>query len=212
MKEIDLNTWPRREHFHFFRRADIPFYNVNFQLDITGLKEACKARSVSLNNTLMSICLLAMNEVDNFRYRVRGDGVILHGQLHPSFAHLRGEEELFRIVTLDFIKDLPQFDLAVKDAVQQSQGYFDFTALGDRDDFVFFSSMPWVSFTSIDHTINLQKDDGIPRVTWGKFFDENGRTVLPVNLRVNHMFVDGLHVGRLIEAIDTNIAALCDAR
>ena len=39
MKEIDIETWSRKEHFQFFQRSDLPFYNVNFNVDITGLKE-----------------------------------------------------------------------------------------------------------------------------------------------------------------------------
>ncbi len=65
--------------------------------------------------------------------------------------------------------------------------------------------MPWLSFTAVDHTLSLRRDDGIPRVTWGKYFDA-GPTLLPFNIQVNHMFVDGLHVSRFFEQLDQEIA------
>ena len=51
MEEIRMETWDRREHFEFFLRNDLPFYNVNFNADITGLREYAKGASVSLENT-----------------------------------------------------------------------------------------------------------------------------------------------------------------
>ena len=53
MKKIDIATWNRKTHFEFFRRIDLPFYNVNFNLDISGLREFAKLQSVSLNTLLI---------------------------------------------------------------------------------------------------------------------------------------------------------------
>ena len=86
MQEIDVSTWKRREHFEFFRRMDLPFYNVNLNVDITGLPEFSKSHALSLNGLLIHLTVSALNRTENFRYRLREDTVVLHDKLHPSFA------------------------------------------------------------------------------------------------------------------------------
>ncbi|MBS1211116.1 MAG: chloramphenicol acetyltransferase [Proteobacteria bacterium] len=205
MKEIDLSSWARREHFSFFRRADLPFYNVSVNVDVTGLRDTARKRRISFNTLLIYLTVRAMNRVENLRYRCRGDAVVLHERLHPSFAHLKEGEELFRLITVDFADDLLAFDQLVKAEIAKSTHYFNLEKLAGRDDFVFISSLPWVSFTSVDHTLSLKRDDGIPRVSWGKCFDADGKTQLPYNIQVNHMFVDGIHVGRFFDALASEI-------
>ncbi|MBR7799329.1 CatA-like O-acetyltransferase [Undibacterium fentianense] len=195
MKKIDISTWNRREHFAFFRKVDLPFYNVNTPVDITGLPEFVKSKSISLNSTLIYLTIQSMNQIENFRYRIRDDAVFLHDAVHPSFTHLKKGEDLFRIITMDCGNDLMQFDRDLKQAVAESTSYFNFSSAEGRDDLVFVSSLPWIAFTGLDHTLSLNRDDAIPRVSWGRFLIRDGQTMLPFNIRVNHVFVDGLHVG-----------------
>ena len=208
MQEIDLKTWPRREHFAFFRRADLPFYNVTANVDATGLRAFAKANALSLNSVLIHLTTRTLNGIDNFRYRCRDESVVLHEQIHPSFAYLRECEELFRFITVDYHDDVSTFDRIVRTAIADSTAYFDMTKLAGRDDFVFISALPWIAFTGVDHTLSLKKDDGVPRVTWGKITQTTMGEVLPFNVQVNHMFVDGLHVGRFFAALEANIKAL----
>ena len=93
-------------------------------------------------------------------------------------------------------------------SIADSTAYFDITKLAGRDDFVFISALPWIAFTGVDHTLSLKKDDGVPRVTWGKITQTTMGEVLPFNVQVNHMFVDGLHVGQFFAALEANIKAL----
>lgn len=205
MTEIDMTSWGRREHFEFFRRADLPFYNVNANVDVTGLREWARARALSFNSILVHVAMRAVNGVENFRYRLRGETVVLHERVHPSFAHLKDGEELFRMITVDFRDDLVDFATDVRAAIDASNSWFGLEKLAGRDDLVFISSLPWISFTGVDHTLSLKREDAMPRLTWGKCFEERGRTLLPFNVQVNHMFVDGLHVGRFFERLDAEV-------
>lgn len=112
------------------------------------------------------------------------------------------------MITVELADDPLEFDALAKAAIAASVAYFDFAPLRGRDDFVFISPMPWIAFTSVDHTASLRRDDAIPRVTWGKLFNENGQTRLPFNIQVNHIFVDGLHVGRFFEALTGEVEAI----
>ena len=41
---LDLETWPRREVFDFYRHFDKPYFNVCLRLDVTNLLAELKAR------------------------------------------------------------------------------------------------------------------------------------------------------------------------
>jgi chloramphenicol O-acetyltransferase type A len=128
--------------------------------------------------------------------------------LHPSFAHIRDGDDLFSLITLDFVDDLPAFDKSVREAIANTTEYFNIEKLKTLDDFDFISPLHWFSFTSIDHTLSLKRDDGIPRISWGKFFESNGKRLLPFNIHVIHMFVDEIHVGRFLDQLAHEISAL----
>jgi chloramphenicol O-acetyltransferase type A len=211
MKEIDLKSWNRKDHFEFFRRMDLPFYNINVNMDITGLHGFTKSNKLSMNNTIIHLTMRSLLRIENFKYRLRGDTVVLLDSLNPSFAHLKRGDDLFRMITVDFCDDIFEFDRAVKKEIEHSNAYFDFQKLVERDDFVFISPLPWISFTGIDHTLNFKKDDAIPRIAWGKYYENNGRILLPFNIQVNHIFVDGTHVARFIEDFNREIAVVTGA-
>lgn len=205
MREIHLDTWERREHFAFFFRNDLPFYNVNFPVDITGLKNYTKEHGISLTNTLIYLTIKALNQIPNFLYRMVKGKVVQYDQLHPSFTCLRNNEELFRLITVEYCEDLVQFDTVIKNAIRESRAYFDLSLLAGRSDFVFISTLPWIPFTGIDHTLSLKKEDAIPRVSWGKFYTVEEKTFLPYNIQVNHIFVDGIHVGKFFQTLQDEI-------
>jgi len=209
MIEIDMMNWNRKQHFDFFGRSDLPFYNVNLDLDITGVKEYTKSKHISLNNMLMYLVLKSMTAIDNFRYRIRAEKVVLHEMLHPVFAHIKApDNDLFMMVAANYNAELAAFNTAIKTTIQRQRDYFALDVMQGRDDFVFFSSLPWFSFTAIDHTLNLNKNDGIPRVTWGKIKTSGHKEYLPFNIQVNHRLVDGVHIGYLLDEINVQIKAI----
>jgi len=65
-----------------------------------------------------------------------------------------------------------------------------------RDDLLFMTVLPWVSFTSFMHPMHLHPADSVPRFAWGKFFKENKRLKMPLGVQGHHALMDGLHMGR----------------
>jgi chloramphenicol O-acetyltransferase type A len=71
---------------------------------------------------------------------------------------------------------------------------------------IYFTTLPWFSFTSFAHARKRGRGDSVPRIAFGKFVKENERTLLPFSVEVHHALMDGLHVGRYVnrlqEALD----------
>lgn len=70
-----------------------------------------------------------------------------------------------------------------------------------RDDLLYITSIPWISFTNITHPIQMTPVDSIPRISWGKYFEESGKVKLPLSVQVHHALVDGIHVGKFFNNI-----------
>ena len=49
--------------------------------------------------------------------------------------------------------------------------------------------------------MSLKKEDCIPRISWGKFAQADEKVLLPFNIQVNHIFIDGVHVGQYYEKL-----------
>lgn len=88
-------------------------------------------------------------------------------------------------------------DLATQKAATQKE-YF--TEPSGNDVFQ-FSPMPWFSYTHISHTYSGEKDNAVPLFNWGKYFERDGKWMLPFSVQVHHSFVDGIHIGRLADSI-----------
>ena len=66
-----------------------------------------------------------------------------------------------------------------------------------RDDYLYISATPWISFTSATHPIHMNPVDSVPRLAWGKFYtDGRDRIQLPYSIQVHHALADGLHMGK----------------
>ncbi len=199
MEYIDLEHWKRKEHFQFFYRMDYPQYNICANLDATNFLQFVKSRELSFYYAMVYAATHAANQIEEFLYRIREGRVIRHDRVHPSFTDLNGgADDLFKIVNVEMKEDIFEF---VKCAADQSRGqtaYFPFEVMAGRDDFIYITCIPWVSFTHLSHTVTLNRDDATPRISWGKYFTENGRVLLPFSVQVHHALADGVHVGRYL--------------
>jgi chloramphenicol O-acetyltransferase type A len=208
MKIIDLEHWDRREQYAFFRRMDYPQFNICAPIDVTRLYDFVKDSGLPFYYVMIYAATTAANDIVNFRYRIRDGVVIEHDRVHPSFTHMDKGCDLFKYVTADMGGDMPEFIRAAQDKAQRQKGFLGDGNEESRDDVLYLTCVPWVAFTNISHTISLNKDDSVPRISWGKYYKEGGRTLLPFSVQVNHALADGVHIGKYLDALGAYIESL----
>lgn len=76
-QKIKLRTWPRRDIFSFFSALDQPFYSVCFRVDVTQLHTYTKTHGLSFYYAMTYLVTQAVNEVENLRYTIRDETVVL---------------------------------------------------------------------------------------------------------------------------------------
>ena len=74
-------------------------------------------------------------------------------------------------------------------------------------DKLFISTLPWVSYTSLIQPVPIPADS-TPRITWGKYFAQGNRILLPVSVLCHHALVDGIHIANFYKQLDEQILTI----
>jgi chloramphenicol O-acetyltransferase type A len=199
---LDLTTWARREVFEYFVGFDKPYFNICTRLDVTNLLSELQKRSgASVSLTYHYLALRAANEIEPFRYRLRQGKVLVHDVVHGGTTVLM-PNGAFTLTYFDYEQNFAKFIAGAKRALYEAQSGDGAFRPRDDDARIHFTTVPWVSFTSISHARNWGRDDSVPKIAFGKFARENERTLMPFSVEVHHALMDGLHVGRYLNSLE----------
>jgi chloramphenicol O-acetyltransferase type A len=195
MRKIDLQTWPRSQHFNLFRGFDHPHFNMCANVDITKFYPYVKQSNRSFTVAMTYLLSKAANLIPEFHTRIRGEEVIEHETVHPSIT-LLVDEDHFSFCTFDYEEDFRTFAAKAEAQIAHVKAEPTLEDEPGRDDLLYMSIIPWVSFTSFMHPIHLDPPDSIPRFAWGKFFKEGDKLKMPLSVQAHHALMDGVHMGR----------------
>src|SRR5262245_62056015 len=204
---LDLDNWSRKQLFDFFIGYAQPYWNVTVQIDVTNLKEFIKTRpQIRISHVLHYCALRAANEVEPFRYRLKDGRVFVHDVIHGGTVVLLANES-FAYAYFDFDPDFAQFAENMRKAVDELKNGTGELKPTMRDDVIYHSTLPWISFTSFAHARTPGRGDSIPRIVFGKLTSDNDRLLMPISVEVHHALMDGLHVGRFLSRFEEAVAA-----
>ena len=79
---IDLEHWNRKEHFLFFGSMDDPFFGLTTQIDVTSIYKEAKADHASFFLYSLHKIMTAVNEVEEFRYRIIDNTPVCFDRIH----------------------------------------------------------------------------------------------------------------------------------
>lgn len=207
MRKLDINTWKRKDHYYFFKKMRYPRICVTTNVDITSLLTYIKKHDLPFSTTFLYLTSRAINEVEEMRMRIRGEEIVIHDVINPSFT-LLSEQETFHFCKVDFVKNYPLFSERTTKAALNALMEASLEDEPGRDDYIFVSSLPWFTYTSISHPINDSKIEfSVPRLSWGKYFESEGKTLIPVTFEVNHALVDGIHIAKVLDHLNKYLKA-----
>ena len=206
-KIIDQDTWKRATHCAVFRNCVEPAFCVTFDLDITAFYSKIKQKNLPFTFAMIYVVAKCANQIEEFRYRFLDGQVVLFDKIDTAFTYLNKQTELFKVVNVPFANNMEEYCQTAKQAAEEQKEYF----TGPLGNDVFqFSPMPWVTYTHISHTNSGKKDNATPLFDWGKFYERDGKLLLPFSVQAHHSFVDGLHIGKLVEKLQAELNLLAD--
>jgi len=195
-----MKSWPRREHFELFNSFNHPHFNLCANIELTTFLPFIREHGISFTPAILYVISRTANTIPEFRYRLQGGEVVEHETVSPSVTIL-GENDLFGFCTIDYNKNFNEFSERAKQRIAMIKKHPSLKNPQDRDDLLFMTSIPWVSFTGFIHPMQQHPADSIPRFAWGKYFEEGGHIKMPLSVQGHHALMDGLHMGRFYEVI-----------
>jgi len=191
---IDSETWKRKAHCQIYKSAIQPQYCVSFELDVTHFKNHVKANNRSFSLAFIFAVTKCANEIEEFRYRFLNGEVVLYESIDTSFTYLDNETELFKVVDVPMQDTIEKYIQLASVMAENQKEYFTGPV---ENDIYQFSALPWITFTHISHTDFGNKEKAQPIFDWGKYYENDGKFIMPFAVQVHHAFVDGIHVGKL---------------
>ncbi|MEY8329075.1 CatA-like O-acetyltransferase [Lachnospiraceae bacterium 48-33] len=196
MKKIDFTQWDRTLHYQIFRNSVQPQYCVTFELDITHFLKVIKKQNYSFTFSFVFAVSKCANQMKEFRYRFVNGNPVIFDKINTAFTYLNKETELFKVVHVEMTDTMEEYVALAREKEQTQKEYFT-GPLGN--DIFQFSAFPWVTYTHISHTDSGNKDNATPLFDWGKYYEKDGKILLPFSVQVHHSFVDGIHIGKLAD-------------
>ncbi|WP_316822440.1 chloramphenicol acetyltransferase [Pedobacter gandavensis] len=195
---LDINTWSRKDHFHFFSQFDEPFFGVTINVDCTIAYATAKAKGISFFLHYLHKSLQAANQSPSFRYRIVEDQVWIFDQVDASTTVDRADGT-FGFSHIDYHEDFSKFKINAEkeiETVRKSNSLFPEVS---RSCEVHYSALPWIDFSSLSHARTFNIADSSPKITFGKMTESEGKRTMPVSIHVHHALMDGYHLGQYIE-------------
>ena len=193
--ELDIDKWTRRTTYEFFKDYDDPFFNITANLDVSTVYRFCRQKGLAFSLATLYYSLVAANEIREFRIRLMGGRLVEFDRIHATQTILN-DDETFSFAYFEMKDNVVEFNRAGKAALEKYKALKTYDVESNRFDLIYYSVLPWVSFTSFKHASRLNKNQTVPRIVFGKLFDASDRKLMPLSVEANHTIMDGFHVGK----------------
>jgi chloramphenicol O-acetyltransferase type A len=207
MRIIEFTNPHQRRHFEFFHSMNHPHFSVSANVEIGPWRDMARRRGLKTNPAIVHLLARVANEIPQLRQRIREGQVVEHDTVHPTFTVATDVSEAFSFCYVEFSSDLEDFVRRTGIEMKNMRTDPVFEDEPGRDDYLFMSALPWIAFTSVQHAMQYHPHDSVPRISWGKFFESEGRTMMPLSLQAHHALVDGVHVGQFFQRVEEIVTA-----
>jgi len=196
--KLDLDKWPRKQHFEFFNQFEEPYFGVTVNVDVTLAFEHAKAAGVSLFIYYLYQSLGAANMIEPFRYRVEDGEVMVYDAVHAS-ATINRPNGTFGFSYINYDESFHAFLEGAEQEISRVQSTSDLMPSASGQNVIHYSTLPWINFTGISHARMFSYKESVPKISFGRITDVEGQKIMAMSVHVHHALMDGVHVGQYIQ-------------
>ena len=206
-KYVNMDAYKRKEHFEYFSSLAYPYVGVTVNVDITELLSKIKEKRLPFFLTVCYCVGRAANAVPEFRQRIQNGQIVEYDHCRTSHT-VALDDGTYCYCNLE--SDIGFADY-IPYAVREQEKAKEEATIHEEDnlDMIFISTLPWLSYTSLVQPVPMPADSN-PRITWGKYFQQEGKTFLPLSVLCHHALADGLHIARFYEQLDKEISTVAE--
>ena len=206
MKQIiNINTWDRKGPFQHFLKYSDPYFGITTNVDCTEAYAKAKEMGVSFFLYYFYLSLDAANNIPEFRTRLEKKQPVIYDKVSGSPTVLRNDGGL-GFAMLEYEDTFEDFLKKAEPELERVKTIPELDASKDCPETIYYSILPWIKFTSVKHPVDLLNTEGVPILTFGETFDENGRLMMPLGVHAHHALMDGMHVAQFIESFQRKLS------
>jgi chloramphenicol O-acetyltransferase type A len=199
-KIIDIESYNRKDHYNYFKDIGYPYVGLTVNVDITEFTENLKRTGNPFYLSFVYQVVAAANAVPEFRRRIENDSIVEYDYCLASCVILK-DDDTFGYLTLDCNQPLEDFLIEGKAKIEEAKKTGNIEDDENVGSLYFLSSVPWVTYTSLIQAVPIPADSN-PRITWGKYFEQDGKIKIPVSVLVHHALVDGFQISQFYKKLD----------
>lgn len=148
------------------------------------------------------------------RERIVNEEPVLYDVCNPGITVLT-KNDTFENVRFSYVDNYHEFyniakkniDKAKNEEVLSNESY----NLENCWNEYYITSLPWINFTSVTHPIPEDESSlSVPRICIGKYVLNDNKYVMPFNITVSHVFVDGYHIYKVLKEIEDRLDNIYD--
>lgn len=203
---VDLSCWARKEHFEVFQSFAQSAFNMTVQLDISVLLKHINKVDWKFYPTIIFLVSEVVNRHMEFRMAIKNNTLVTWHEIHPSYTIFHNDTETFSSLWSHYDGNIYHFlDAYSADVACYGNNLSYWPKAASPDNVFFISAIPWVSFSSFDINVANMQNFFAPMFTLGKYYQQDGKVLLPFSVQVHHAVCDGFHVARLINELQERI-------
>ena len=198
-RKIDLETFPRKAHFEYFKTLANPYAGVTVEVDITDFIQKVKKEKLPFFLSFLYCAGRAANMVAELRQRIDGGVPVEFASCDTSHTVMKADGT-YGYCRLNCMQPFEEY---ISQAVAKQEKAKEEADLEDGKDglsLLFVSTLPWLHYTSLQQPTPIPADSN-PRITWGQYAINGEKVTMPVTLLVNHALADGSHMAQFFEEL-----------
>lgn len=199
---IDIENWPRKECFeHFMNNAGCS-YSITVNMDITNLYKFLKKNNLRMYPAFTWIITKAINEIDEFKMGYDESGKLgYYDKINPCYSVLNSETKVMSDLCTKYNKKFIEFYYDMVKSLDSYKNDKSYKTNFYRNFFI-VSCIPWMSYSSFNVNNEGKQPFLFPMVTWGKYFEQDNKILIPVTIQIHHAVADGYHCSLFYKSVE----------
>lgn len=201
---LDLETWPRREIFYYFSKMAPTGYSLTVQLDITRLRQTLKSAGVKFYPAYLWLVTRTLHRQTEFKLAEKEGQLGYYHTLTPLYAIFHDDDQTFSLQwTLYQERFLDFYQAYLEDQRLYGKNHGILARPGQipPENAYTVSCVPWISFQHFAVHSYQNQSYFFPSIEAGKFYEQDGKILLPLSITCHHAATDGYHVHRFLETL-----------
>src|SRR5690606_5421477 len=121
----------------------------------------------------------------NFKYRIIDNQAYEFDTVNAS-PTINRANGTFGFAYMDYFENEEIFYKKALEEIEKVQSTNNLLPAVSGENFIHFSAIPWIDFTSITHARNFSYPDSSPKISFGKMTESNGIKTMPLSIHVHH--------------------------